>query len=635
MVNNYEINGKEPLNNLFIGLEKKLTIQELSYIDKWNEAIKSQLPLCNIKDETLYLEDNLGFSLREVIFQMFGRLSLPPIIINSKEGDVTTRLAKKIELLQNKEQYLSHNKTSPKLKIAIIADEFTFSAFSYEASILQLHPEFYQNQLEIFRPDFVLIESAWLGLDKLWKGRMSIVGNKIFKLMKYCHNKNIICIYWGKEDPVSFRHFLPIAKYSDIVFTTDFDCIDTYKKELRHENVYLLPFAAQTAVHNPIEIYERQDKFFFAGAYYREYKVRKQDFDNIMQNILDYKIVDIYDRNYNSAKRSSKSFPKNYASYVVGKLDFSDIQKAYKGYKYAMNVNTVKYSSSMCSRRVFELMASNTLVVSNYSSALHNLLKVGFLSSDNKIKLNHYLAKICNDEDFANKIKLYCLRQVLAEHTYFDRIAFIKSVIGGVEYKPDLPHVAIFAVVRSVYDFIDVRFKCYLQSYTKSTLYILNYSNFQFNSDDKKIKEYTNIGNLMNDIVKLSNSFITYFSSEDYYGENYLLDLILATKYSNACGIGKAAYFVSNDKETYQIQDQYYKYKYVDKLYFRRGIFSLNNVVDINILSKWLKSPDSAYLSKASLLSIDEFNYCQNGVYYYFNASLKPLLRDLRLHEIL
>lgn len=50
---------------------------------------------------------------------------------------------------------------------------------------------------------------------------------------------------------------------------------------------------------------------------------------------------------------------------------------AYKAYKAMLNVNTVTESSTMCARRVFEILASGTNVISTPSKALAALFGPG------------------------------------------------------------------------------------------------------------------------------------------------------------------------------------------------------------------------------------------------------------------
>ena len=55
------------------------------------------------------------------------------------------------------------------IRIAAILDEFTWQSYSPEANILQLTPDRWHDELELFNPELLFVESAWRGKDKLWK----------------------------------------------------------------------------------------------------------------------------------------------------------------------------------------------------------------------------------------------------------------------------------------------------------------------------------------------------------------------------------------------------------------------------------------------------------------------------------
>ena len=50
---------------------------------------------------------------------------------------------------------------------------------------------------------------------------------------------------------------------------------------------------------------------------------------------------------------------------------------AYKGYKVFLNVNSVVDSPSMCARRIFEINAAGTPVVTTPSAAVDGVLRTG------------------------------------------------------------------------------------------------------------------------------------------------------------------------------------------------------------------------------------------------------------------
>ena len=146
-------------------------------------------------------------------------------------------------------------------------DEFTFGSFQPECILHQLTPSNWRAELEVSGPDVLFIESAWRGKDELWGSKVGHTSGEMQAIVAWCRTRNIPTVFWNKEDPIHFETFLSTAKLFDYVFTTDIDCIHRYKAALGHDRVYLLPFACQPAINNPVETYQRKDAFCFAGAY--------------------------------------------------------------------------------------------------------------------------------------------------------------------------------------------------------------------------------------------------------------------------------------------------------------------------------------------------------------------------------
>ena len=121
--------------------------------------------------------------------------------------------------------------------------------------------------------------------------------------------------------------------------------------------------------------------------------------------------MDIYDRNYVNP-RPEHSFPERYRPYILGTLDPSEISKAYKGYNYGINMNSVQQSQTMFARRVFEMLASNTVTVGNYSRGLKNLFGDLTICTDDEKTLADNLEHYCSDTASLHKYRLLGLRKV-------------------------------------------------------------------------------------------------------------------------------------------------------------------------------------------------------------------------------
>lgn len=506
------------------------------------------------------------------------------------------------------------------LKVAGIMDEFTFYSYNPECNLLQLSPEDVEEQLESFLPDFVFIESAWKGKDGLWQTKISNFSEEVANIIQWCRKHKVPSILWNKEDPVHFSTFLPLAMVVDYVFTTDLDCIPKYKDEIGHDRVYLLPFAAQPKIHNPIEKYQRQDKFCFAGSYYLRYPQRQRDFASIIDTVNQFKGLDIYDRNFENP-HSHYIFPDKYRKYILGCLPFEEIDKAYKGYNYGINMNTIKQSQSMFARRVYELLASNTVVISNFSRGVRTTFGDLVVCSDEPTQIYRQLEEICKDEVTFRKFRLLGLRNVMSEHTYSHRLDQLVTSLSGESRTIKTPKIAVISSAESPNERRLVLKSFEKQSHDNRILLVLDTKGEpdEFSEDDKNIIVFGSREQLISYLKSQEKSIEMFavFSKEDFYAESYLTDLSLAKNYSDARVFGKVSYFLAEvpaEKDVHPIalQNQYSQYKTCTTLAARRSLSYLDER-GLKWLTNNLKNINEAVFKFENMLALDEFSYCENG----------------------
>ena len=465
-----------------------------------------------------------------------------------------------------------------KLKITAIMDEFTYCCFVPSCELMQLTPDNCIDEIDNFNPDLFFIESAWLGKDGLWRHKVKDNLDIITQLVQHCKIKNIPVVFWSKEDPVHFGDFCCVAALADYVFTTDAECVCLYKKYLEHDKVWYLPFAAQPAQHNPVEEYEREDKFCFAGSFYSKYKERSQAFLNLAPLFIE-KGLDIYDRNYNTNSAAEHNFPPELEKCILGGLPYSEITRAYKGYKYGINTTSMVQSGYMFARRVFELLACNTVVVSNYSRGLELFFGDLIIETNDREHMKDQLDKFCVTELGYRKYRLAGLRHVLSSHLYEDRLDRIAQKALGRSIKNPLPKILVVCreeneKIRNMFD---------SQTYENKQLVVAD--------ETTKLSDY-------------QFEYVTIFSENDYYGKNYLTDFALATRYASDDVIGKCAYYSEG------------KVVNIEKAYTRvTEEINLNRQMVAKAMFEYTTTLVDlfAFNKVAEILSLDEFNYCENA----------------------
>jgi len=340
------------------------------------------------------------------------------------------------------------------LKIAAILDEFSYNCFKYECNFLVIEPD---NWLDIFereKPDLFFCESAWSGADterRPWKGKIYSSINfpqenrtVLLSILAYCNEHEIPTIFWNKEDPSHYEdkvhNFVDTAIKFDHIFTTAEECVSRYQKEYGHKSVYSLMFATQPKMFNPLEKYERTDEVIFAGSWYSYHEQRCKEMAEIFDHILKSgrKLV-IYNRYYGDPD-PNHIFPDKYQPYVRPALPFSEIDKAYKGSNFALNITTVTESETMFARRVFELASCNTAILSNYSIGIEKIFGNNVIFTDRKLDFSNLEEKKANNLDI-----------VLRYHTYANRLEQMLQDIG-YDYLPEDKSVSVYYTIKSEAD---------------------------------------------------------------------------------------------------------------------------------------------------------------------------------------
>lgn len=485
------------------------------------------------------------------------------------------------------------------LKVACIMDEFTFSCFAPECNILQLTPDKWQAEMEEFVPDMMFVESAWLGKNGEWYG-MVVKTMPVFReLIEYCKAKKIPVIFWNKEDPAHNQNFMTTAGLCDYVFTTEMDCISQYKRCLGHNRVYLSHFAAQPMLHNPIETFERKDEFCFAGSYYTNYPERTRIFNNMAHYAMRIKGLDIYDRNYNNPK-ADHQFPEFYKPFILGRLEPEEIEKAYKGYTYNINANSVILSQTMFARRVFELLASNSISVGNFSRGVRNLFGDLTIATDSVDEVSRFVDKYCSTEEDIHRYRLQGFRKVSEEDLYEDRLDYMVNKVFGISLKRNLPKITVVGIAKDREDFDKIIRMAQSQNYADIKIRIKPEFDVEYDENLMIPKDVA-----INKYIKenIEDGFIAYFHAKDFYGENYLRDMAIMLRYGTYDAIGKTSHYNSKGL----LKEEYPVYHKVPQLMVKKSIISVNIASEITFKENtFIKN------SEYNLISIHEFDYVEN-----------------------
>lgn len=520
------------------------------------------------------------------------------------------------------------------LRVACIMDDFTFRSFQHECDLYPLTPGQWQSELESVRPELLLIESAWRGKDELWGSKVGHTSEELRGVVTWCRQHAVPAAFWNKEDPVHFETFLNTARLFDVVFTTDLDCISRYKAALGHEQVYLLPFACQPAMHNPIETHQREDAFCFAGAYYVRYPERTRDLESFVRELPGCRPVVIYDRNHEKNDPDYK-FPEIYRPYIIGTLPFDQIDRAYKGYRYAINLNSIKQSQTMFARRVYELLACNTLTVSNYSRGLRLMFGDLVLASDSGTEIRRRLEAL-EASGNSGRLRLAALRKIMLEHTYAERLRYVVEKISGTSLPDALPSFRVMGRASNVEELRALVAHVGRQRGVEVALSVLLCRGLSLRDARVAVAgatvavDFLSRGALRREsLASLAQGagWISGMLADDYYGPSYLLDCALATRYSAARVVGKQAHHIWKESGC-TLVDSGAAYQSCDGLPARRAVIHHDAVSSIPA-ARWFEQLAVWRYEHPTQLAIDAYSYCAEGG--QAAGQVSPLVDDLAL----
>jgi hypothetical protein len=321
-------------------------------------------------------------------------------------------------------------------RLLSIVDEISELNWGSELALVPADRQHAGEQLK--HCEALFLESAWNANSGQWQYAFTSPGLKhanavgLTQLIDAATQLKRPVIFWNKEDPMHYDRFLPIAQKCSHIFTTDSNRISSYERDCGSAEVIgCIPFAAEPRISNPSDRFRAaQETICFAGTYYTEgHDERNRQLEYLLPLIPALSGA-IYDR-YSKLQNARYAFPGEYASYIRDSLSFAEMNKKYKSFKLFLNVNTIVDSPTMMSRRVYELLASGTPVISAPSRAIEVQFDGVVHVASTTSEAMHHAERLLGDADYWERSAHRGYRTVMAEHTYAHRADTILAGLGG------------------------------------------------------------------------------------------------------------------------------------------------------------------------------------------------------------
>lgn len=440
---------------------------------------------------------------------------------------------------------------------AAVLDEFTYRCFAPELALTLL-----ARDAQVPPADFLFVESAWEGNGGDWRYALSQWEqqrpNRLLELIEHFRAQQRPTVFWNKEDPVNFDVFLAAARHFDHVFTTDAATIPWYRRELGHDRVHALPFAAQPQLHNPMG--NRRDvlpRVCFAGSWRGEkYERRANDAEILLRPALDLGVLDIFDRQ----ALTPDAFPPPYDAASLGPRTYDETMQAYRQYAAFLNVNSVQNSPTMFSRRVFELLACATPVVSTPAQGITELLGDTVITVETAADTKTAVERLVADRTYRDHTGQRGYRHVMRHHTYSHRVDTMLDAIGldasGAHassreplvtlvcssMRPEQMHAVLDAWERQTYPAIEFVFVTNAEGFDRDALHerAARLPNARVIHHDPNAA----LGDCLNAALEgAKGDYFAKWDDDDVYGPDFLADTMLAFGFADAAVVGKTTYY--------------------------------------------------------------------------------------------
>lgn len=331
------------------------------------------------------------------------------------------------------------SKNNKSIKVAIISDGLTSLALDESiAKIFQVKKGNWLQLLKIFKPNLILVESAWSGYKNDWRYKIAKYPGypersnlELCKLLELADKHNIPAVFWNKEDGAHFNRFIDSASLFKYILTVDENCVERYRSILDSRvKVGVLPFAVQPKFHYPTFLPPRYNQSLFIGSYSHHIHDARRNWQDMAFTAASPYGLTIVDRN---SKRKSDvyRYPDLPNMTIKSAVPYDQTGELFRQYSHCLNVNTVTDSPSMFSRRLIEIMACGRLAVTNPSLSISTRFEGMCKVIDSKEQADELFAQLSRGYTKQQiEMMRYASDHVLKNYNYDQ---WIKRIVEFVE----------------------------------------------------------------------------------------------------------------------------------------------------------------------------------------------------------
>lgn len=438
------------------------------------------------------------------------------------------------------------------LKIACILEDNLFKGLSCEGYVFPLTPSNWKQVLRYSKPDLLMMDSFWNTATGHWHMGQCIESTwykTLIEIIELAKSRSIPTIYWftkGHEYHDMYKHFLVNFDY---VFCADL--IEVEKLRLEGNDADSLLPCVQPAYFNPFKDFNHYNDFEFNILFdgWADLDRLKDDLDILKE--LRENGLKIIESRYQLFSNRLEHLPE-FKKHIIGCVNFN-----YKihALKYAKSYITFEKSLSSKTTQqwmTLEALACRLPVVHYGILDDSDLRKSLVIECDNAKDFRVKFVRFNKDDLYREKISHLGWREIYKNHTFSHRIQQICLKLGIEHDWQEFPKASLITPTfrRELIDHCVDNFN--RQCYPNKELIII------YNGDNTPTYEDLNL-NDFKESIKISNvpselfagaclnlghqfadgDYFFRFDDDDYYGSNYIEDMIMLAKCVDADLFGK------------------------------------------------------------------------------------------------
>lgn len=456
------------------------------------------------------------------------------------------------------------------LRMACVVEDRLYQGLRFEGQVMLLTPANWQHVLKYGKPDILLIESIWNTATGHW--HMGQCPNnapgrdELLEIVSLARKLSVPAVFWITKGHEYHEHYKDFAKNFEFVF-----CADPREVELlRAEDIKaeeLLP-CIQPAIYNPFRHYDHYNSFSLDILYDGWADLdRMADELYVLQEVKPYGL-NIIESRYQILRRRMDVLPE-YKDCILGCVTEQSRVQALRYAKAYITLDKTLSTRTTQRWKTLEAAASRLPVVHYGSLPVNDVRKGIVFESPEEMEFLVEFVRFQEDDLYRERMAQLGWRKVSQEHTFSHRMQKICKTIGIKHDWEEYPKASLITPTFRR----ELLPRCFQtfeqQTYPNKELILVfngegvpSHKEFGMEKPINGVK-VANVpkemfaGACLNQGLFLAEGEYCFrVDDDDYYGKNYILDMILQARSIDADLFGKpmSLYYYLEEKECLQLK---------------------------------------------------------------------------------